>query len=195
MSSKIVTDTKSNVQKTYTDQDILKHLLLPAEKDKGFRMLLSTYKERLYWHVRKMVGVHEDADDVVQNMWVKVYKNIEKFQGKSGLYTWLYRIATNEALTLIRKRKKHAGSDEAYLEDWSDRLRADPFFDGEEAALILEKIVMGLPTKQKQVFLLKYYENMNYQEIADIVGTSVGGLKAQFHHAKKKIETALKQEY
>jgi len=81
------------------------------------------------------------------------------------------------------------------LEDWSDRLRADPYFDGEEAAVILEKIVMDLPTKQKQVFLLKYYENMNYQEISDIMGTSVGGLKAQFHHAKKKIEIALKQEY
>ena len=158
-------------------------------------MMLATYKERLYWHVRKIVGVHEDADDVVQNMWVKVYNNVDKFEGNAGLYTWLYRIATNEALTLIRKRKKHAGSDEQYLEDWSDRLKADPYFDGEDAALLLERIVMTLPEKQKQVFLLKYYQNLSYNDISEIMGTSVGGLKAQFHHAKNKIQVALEQQF
>ena len=183
------------LQPSYSDQAILEILSTPRGKDKGFRMMLTTYKERLYWHVRKIVGVHEDADDAVQNMWVKVYKNIEKFEGNSGLYTWLYRIATNEALTLIRKRKKHAGSDEAYLADWSDRLKADPHFDGEEAALILEKIVMTLPAKQKQVFLLKYYENMSYKDISEVMGTSVGGLKAQFHHAKNKIQAALEKQF
>ena len=158
-------------------------------------MLLTTYKERLYWHVRKIVGVHEDADDVVQNMWVKVYKNIDKFKGEAGLYTWLYRIATNEAFSLIRKRKRHAGGDESYLEDWSDRLKADPFFDGEAAALVLERIVMTLPEKQKQVFLYKYYESMPYEAISKIMGTSVGGLKAHFHHAKNKIQAALEKQF
>ena len=158
-------------------------------------MLLATYNERLYWHVRRIVGVHEDADDAIQNTWIKVYKNLDKFQGDSGIYTWLYRIATNEALTLIRKRKKHAGSDEAYLDDWSERLKADPYFDGEEAAIILERLVMDLPEKQKQVFILKYYENKSYDEISNLVGTSVGGLKAQFHHAKNKIQLALEKQY
>ncbi len=158
-------------------------------------MLLKTYKERLYWHVRKIVGIHEDADDVVQNMWVKVYNNIEKFNQESSLYTWLYRIATNEALTLIRKRKRQSGHNESYLEEWSLHLKADPYFNGEEAALLLEKVVMALPEKQKQVFLYKYYENMSYDEISNIMGTSVGGLKAQFHHAKNKIQLALERAY
>jgi RNA polymerase sigma-70 factor (ECF subfamily) len=179
----------------HTDQEILTALSSRRGKDKGFRMLLAAYSQRLYWHIRKIVGVHEDADDVVQNMWVKVYKNIEGFEGNSGLYTWLYRIATNEALTLIRKRKKLAGSDESYLEDWSDRLQSDPYFDGEEAALILERIVMQLPEKQKQVFLLRYYENMNYADISKVTNVSVGGLKAQFHHARNKIQKALENEY
>lgn len=183
------------MQVAYTDQEIIQAIARRRTKDKGFRMMVSAYKERLYWHVRKIVGVHEDADDVVQNMWVKVYKNIESFKGDSGLYTWLYRIATNEALTLIRKRKKHAGSDDVHLEDWSHHMKADPYFNGEEAALLLERIVMTLPEKQKQVFLYKYYENMSYDQISDIMGTSVGGLKAQFHHAKNKIQAALEAEY
>ncbi len=178
-----------------SDEEIIQALVSRRQRDSGFRMLLSKYNERLYWHVRKIVGIHEDADDVIQNMWVKVYKNVDKFKGDSGLYTWLYRIATNESLSLIRKRKKHAGSDEAYLEDWCDHMKADPYFDGEEAALTLERIVMSLPDKQKQVFLYKYYENLSYDEISKIMGTSVGGLKAQFHHAKNKIQLALEKEY
>ena len=183
------------MQQSHTDQEIIAALKKRRSKDAGFRMLVSTYKERLYWHVRKIVGVHEDADDVTQNMWVKVYNHIESFNGDSGLYTWLYRIATNEALTLLRKRKKHAGCDEVFMEDWNIQMKADPYFDGEEAALLLEEVVMELPEKQKQVFLYKYYENMSYDQISQIMGTSIGGLKAQFHHAKKKIQVALERNY
>lgn len=139
-----------------------------------------------------MLGVHEDANDVVQNTWIKVHRHIETFKGDAMLYTWLYRIATNEALTFLRKEKRRAGGDLAHADAWTDHVIADPFFDGDEAALLLDKLVMTLPEKQKQVFIYRYFENLSYQDISAIMKTSVGALKAQYHHAKNKIESALR---
>lgn len=149
----------------------------------------------MYWTIRKIVGVHEDADDVLQNTWVKVYRNITTFKGESGLYTWMYRVATNEALSLIRKRKRALDRKQNMLEDLSNRLRADPFFDGNEANILFERSIHELPEKQKQVFIMRYYDELSYAEISEITGISTGGLKAQFHHAKNKIEASLKRTY
>lgn len=179
------------LQTTYTDEQI-KLALASGEEEKAFRLLLSAYNERLYWHVRKMLGVHEDADDVVQNTWIKVHRHIATFKGDAKLYTWLYRIATNEALTFLRKQKTRAGGDDAHAQIWSEQVAADPYFDGDEAALLLDKLVMTLPEKQKQVFIYRYYENLSYDDISSIMKSSVGALKAQYHHAKNKIETALR---
>ncbi len=169
------------------DKQILE-LISDAETiDKGFNALVDKYQEPLYWHVRRMVQVHEDADDILQNTFIKVYKSIAKFRGDSKLYTWIYRIATNESITFINKRK--------HIDELNDniRLQEDPFFDGDEIHQKLSVALNKLPPKQKQVFVLRYYDEMNYKDMSDILETSVGALKASYHHAVKKIENYLKQ--
>ncbi len=172
-----------------TDEQIL--ILLQSQRDyeRGFRLLLEKYQERLYWHIRRMVFEHEDANDVVQNCLVKVYRNISKFEGKSKLFTWLYRIATNEAITFLNKRKRLAASsiDNEDL-NLSNRLQADNWFDGDAAQVVLQKAIQQLPDKQRLVFNMRYFDEMSYQDISDTLGTSVGALKASYHHAAKKIE-------
>ena len=142
-----------------------------------------------------MVVSHEDANDVLQNMLIKVWRNIDKFEGKSKLFTWLYRIATNESLTFIKKRKKHRATalqtDEM---DLSAQLKADPYFDGDAIQLKLQEAIAILPARQKAVFLLRYYDELKYDEISEILDASVGALKASYHHAVKKVEKYLKKE-
>lgn len=155
---------------------------------------MAKYQERLYWHVRRMVVEHEDANDVIQNCLVKVFRSIRRFEEKSQLYTWLYRIATNEAITFLNQRKRRT----AYALDDPEsalvnQLKADSFFNGDRAQILLQTAINSLPEKQKQVFLLRYYEEMPYQEMSDILGTSVGALKASYHHAVKKVEQFLKE--
>lgn len=177
-----------------TDEQILKLLGNNASYEQGFRALMSMYQERLYWHVRRMVEDHEDANDVIQNVFVKVFRSIQKFEGKSKLYTWLYRIATNEAITFLnKKKKKPTDSLDDELSTVSHRLTADVYFDGDEAQERLKTAVATLPEKQKAVFNLRYYEDLSYKEIAEILETTVGALKASYHHAVKKIETYLKE--
>lgn len=163
--------------------------------ERGFRLLMTQYRERLYWHIRRMVLIHEDADDVLQNTFVKVYRGIHLFEGKSKLYTWLYRIATNEAITHLQSKARHAS---ASLDDTTNllanRLRADEWFDGDAAQAKLLLAINQLPDKQKQVFNLRYYDEMPYEEMSQLLQTSVGALKASFHHAVKKIESALLRE-
>jgi RNA polymerase sigma factor (sigma-70 family) len=169
--------------------------LLSSEESyqRGFSLLVKTYQERLYWHVRGMVGVHEDADEVLQNTFIKVYKGIANFQGNSKLYTWLYRIATNEALTFLEKRKRQQT---ITLDDTENGLantiKADSYIDPENLDALLRLAIQALPDKQRQVFLLRYYEEMPYDQISEITETSVGGLKASYHHAAKKIEAFIK---
>jgi RNA polymerase sigma-70 factor (ECF subfamily) len=166
-------------------------LLLRSEetREAGFRLLMQTYQERLYLHIRRMVGEHEDTNDVLQNCLVKVYRNFGSFKGKSALYTWLYRIATNEAITFLRKRQKRATQLQAGEEGVNSPLmKADAWMDGEEVQQQLQSALEALPDRQKQVFVMRYYDELSYAEIADILKTSVGGLKASYHHAVKKIE-------
>lgn len=177
------------------DEQILSLIRVEETSEKGFRLLMNKYQERLYWHIRKMVQIHEDADDVIQNTFIKVYRNIDKFQGQSKLYTWLYRIATNESITLInKKKKKQSFSIDDELNILEQNLKADDFFDGDEAALKLNKALKSLPDKQRAVFNMRYYEAMSYNDISEVLGTSVGALKASYHHAAKKIEAFLTEQ-
>ena len=176
-----------------TEKKILLQLRNAQSFESGFRALVQTYQERLYWHIRQMVNLHDDADEVMQNTFIKVYKGIQKFRGEAKLYTWLYRIATNECISFLKKKKKYATLD---LDDgasgMANNLEADSYFDGDKATIILKQALETLPEKQKQVFVLRYFDELSYKEISDILDTSVGGLKASYHHAVKKIEDFVK---
>jgi RNA polymerase sigma-70 factor (ECF subfamily) len=164
-------------------------------KEKAFRILISEYKERLYWHIRKIVIVHNDADDVLQNTFIKVFKNIDKFNQQSQLYSWMYRIATNESITFINKRAKERSVDISdYHQQLASTLESDVFFSGDEIQLILQKAIATLPEKQRLVFNMKYFDELKYDEISVILETSVGALKASYFHAVKKIEKYIKTE-
>ena len=167
------------------------------EKDsqaRAFEVLINTYKERLYWHIRRIVLDHDDADDVLQNTFIKVFRNIDKFKGDSKLYSWMYRIATNEALSFLKAKTRKLGvSNEEMQLKMANNLKADVYFEGDEIQLKLQKAIAELPEKQKLVFNMKYFEELKYEEISEILETSVGGLKASYHLAVKKIENYLKE--
>lgn len=178
-----------------SDEEILA-LLRGGERtfERGFRALLEKYQERVYWQIRRLVTFHEDADDVLQNTLVKVYRGIGQFEGKSALFTWLYRIATNEAITFLQQKARRAS---VSMDDEDNtmvsRLQADEWFDGDYIQARLQKHIAQLPEKQRIVFNLRYFEEMPYEEMSVLLDTSVGALKASFHHAVKKIETAFAQ--
>ena len=162
-------------------------------KEKAFRVLISEYKERLYWHIRKIVISHDDADDVLQNTFIKVFKGIDNFKQDSKLYSWMYRIATNESITFINKRAKERNVDITEIkQSLATSLQSDEWFSGDEIQLILQEAVSQLPEKQQLVFNMKYFDNMKYDQISEILETSVGGLKASYFHAVKKIEQYIK---
>jgi len=177
----------------HTDEHLLALLRQSDRFEEGFRLLVRQYQEQLYWLIRKMVLHHEDANDVLQNVFIKVHRNIQKFEGKSKLYTWLYRIATNETLTFLNKQKKRKmGGIEGEALQIAHTLKADDYFDGEEAQLKLHIAIKQLPPKQQLVFSMRYFEELGYQEMSSILETSVGALKATYHHAAKKIESYLR---
>ena len=170
----------------------LNSLQEPETKEKAFKKLVQEYKERLYWHIRKIVLDHEDANDVIQNAFIKIHLNIDKFKGDSSLFTWMYRIATNESINFINSKSSKMGlQNQEWIESKAEGLMADSYFDGDEAALILQKLVAKLPEKQRIVFNMKYFDGMSYQTISEILGTSEGALKASYHHAVQKIKTKL----
>ncbi len=178
------------------DQLILEWIGNAQSLEKGFKALVEKYQQKLYWHVRRMVLSHDDADDVLQNTFIKVYRSIDQFEQKSSLYTWLYRIATNESLSFIQRNKKFQYDQ---MEDQEEHpaisnLKADPFFEGNEIQLLLQEAICCLPDKQKQVFLLRYHDEMTYKDMSEILQTSEGALKASYHHAVKKIEEFLKHK-
>ena len=176
----------------YSDEQILALLGSEPTYERGFCLLMKQYKERLYWHIRRIVLVHQDADDVLQNTFIKINKGIHRFEGNSKLYTWLYRIATNEAISHLKSSTRKATTSLDEGADWlAGKLRADPWFDGDALQQKLQEAIAQLPDKQKIVFNLRYYQEMPYEEISELLGTSVGALKASFHHAAKKIETAI----
>lgn len=166
------------------DDQLLERLRDHKTRERAFRDLVVLYQERIYWHVRKFVCEHEDANDIIQNTFMKAYKALDGFKGEAKLYTWLYRIASNESITFVNKAKRRHTGD---LEE-ARTLQSDSFFDGNEAQRMLQQAMATLPDKQRLVFNMKYYEDMSYQEISEILQTSVGALKASFHHAVKKIE-------
>ena len=173
-----------------TDEKLfLQQLTDPKTKEKAFRVLVSTYKERLYWHLRKILLSHDDTDDVLQNTFIKIYKGIPNFKGDSKLFSWMYRIATNEAITFINKRAKQLQltSDE-YQFNKLQSLQDDVLYDGDKIQMLLQKALLELPEKQRMVFNMKYFDNLKYDEISEILGTSVGALKASYFHAVKKIK-------
>lgn len=174
------------------ETSLIEDLKNPKTQQKAFRQLVSTYKERLYWHIRRMVTSHDDADDVLQNTFIKVFRSIDKFKGDSKLYSWMYRIATNESITFINQRAKKSGISSEELQDHLvNNLQADVYFEGEEIQLKLQKAIAKLPQKQQLVFNMKYFDDITYNEMSEILDTSVGALKASYHHAVKKIENFL----
>lgn len=176
-----------------SDHTILSLLQQQQTFEKGFRLLMEQYQERIYRHIRRMVTEHEDAKDVTQNCFIKVYRNIGRFEGKSKLYTWLYRIATNEALTFLNKKKRQSISSIDHEDNHlAHRLKADTYFDGDAAQIKLQQAIQILPEKQRLVFNMRYFDEMAYKDMSEVLGTSVGGLKASYHHAVKKIETFFK---
>lgn len=177
------------------EEALVEQLKQKETQTKAFEVLVNTYKERLYWHIRRIVLDHDDTDDVLQNTFIKVYRGIEGFKGDSKLYSWMYRIATNEALSFLKIKSKKLGvSNEELRDKMIHNLAADVYFEGDEIQLKLQKAITSLPEKQKLVFNMKYFEEMKYGEISEILGTSVGALKASYHLAVKKLETYLKEE-
>jgi RNA polymerase sigma-70 factor (ECF subfamily) len=172
------------------EQEFIQELLNPKTQNEAFQKLLSVYQKPLYNHIRNIVLNHDDADDVLQNTFIKVFQYLKSFKGESKLFSWMYRIATNEALTFLNQKAKVNGVSTAALQNKAiDNLQADVFFDGNEIQLKLQKAIANLPEKQQLVFKMKYFEELKYEEISEILGTSVGALKASYHHAVKKIET------
>jgi len=171
-------------------------ILLAFEKGKMeecFRLILSAYKERLYWHIRKIVLSHADADDALQTTFIQAWKNLSKFNKESKLSTWLYRIATNEALQLLRKRKPNVPIDDFVFNQMETSASTIEELDGDEIETKLNEAILQLPNKQRLVFNMKYFDDLKYTEISEILETSVGGLKASYHIAVKKIQEYLKE--
>ncbi len=171
------------------EKEFIQELLNPKTQNLAFEKLLKEFQKPLYNHIRNIVLNHDDTDDVLQNTFVKVFQNLNKFKGESKLFSWVYRIATNEALTFLNQKAKKSGiSSETMQSKAIDNLKADVYFDGNEIQIKLQKAVGLLPEKQQLVFKMKYFEELKYEEISEILGTSVGALKASYHHAVKKIE-------
>lgn len=168
-----------------TEEEIIHQLKHGGDKQRAFRALVKQYKERLYWHIRRMVISHDDADDVLQNTFIKVWSGVEGFRSEAGLYTWIYRIATNESLSFLAQRKRKGSGD--YEESLLENMQADSYFDGDAAQVLLQKAILTLPEKQRLVFNMRFYEEVKYQDMAKILNTSEGALKASYHHAVKKV--------
>ncbi|MFB1026779.1 MAG: RNA polymerase sigma factor [Flavobacteriaceae bacterium] len=171
---------------------LLTQLKLDNSKELAFKTLVKRYKERLYWHIRKIVITHDDADDVLQNTFIKIFRNIDKFKGDSKLYTWMYRIATNESISFLNsKAKRNQVSNETLNENALNSLVADVYFEGDEIQLKLQKAISQLPRIQQLVFNMRYFDNIKYKDMSEILETSEGALKASYHIAVKKIKTYL----
>ena len=171
------------------EKDFIKELLDPKTQNIAFQKLLRTYQKPLYNHIRNIVLNHDDTDDVLQNTFIKVFQHLKNFKGDSKLFSWMYRIATNEAITFINnKAKRNSTTSEAMQTKIVENLQSDVYFDGNEIQSKLQKAITQLPEKQQLVFKMKYFEEIKYENMSEILGTSVGALKASYHHAVKKIE-------
>jgi len=177
------------------DQELLLKLRNPETRNYGFNLLVRKYQHKVYWHIQKMVIDHDDADDLVQEVFIKVWKNLDKFREDAQLYTWVYRIATNECLNFLRKKKnKFFMPIHDVQNELTQKIDSSPYIDGDAIQLKLQKALLTLPDKQRLVFNMKYFDEMKYEDIAKITETTVGSLKANYHHAVKKIEALLKDD-
>jgi RNA polymerase sigma factor (sigma-70 family) len=181
--------------KQVEDAEILEKFSVERTRQEAFSLLLNKYQQKIYWHIRRMVINHDDTDDLVQDVFVKVWKNLGNFRSDSQLYTWIYRIATNESITFLNKQKRQNNTplDEVSSEV-VESLVEPSYFNGTEIQVKLQRAIQTLPEKQKLIFNMKYFDDMKYEEISEVLGTSVGALKASFHIAVKKIETFMLNE-
>ncbi len=171
------------------DQDILDLFQVASTRERAFSLLVKKYQERLYWHIRRLVVHHEDTNDVLQNMLIKVWRNLENFRQDAGLYTWLYRIATNESLTYLdQQKKKSTYSISDHESGLANSIKAEKGFDANKLEWKLQLAIQSLPEKQRAVFCLRYYDEMPYEKMSHVLETSEGSLKASYHHAAKKVE-------
>tara|TARA_R110002012_G_scaffold322033_1_gene553998 strand:+ start:9036 stop:9578 length:543 start_codon:yes stop_codon:yes gene_type:complete len=175
-----------------SEELLVQQLQAPTTQASAFQLLVNTYKERLYWHIRRIVVDHDDTDDILQNTFIKIFRNIGGFKGESKLYSWMYRIATNEALSFMKEKTRKLGNNDMEVQQkLIENLESDVYFEGDFIQLQLQKALATLPEKQKLVFNMKYFEELKYEEISEILETSVGALKASYHLAVKKIESFL----
>lgn len=178
--------------KHLSDEEILKLYAEESSRNMALHQLIEKYQQKIYWQIRKIVIDHDDADDVMQNTFIKVWKGLENFKEESQLFTWLYRIATNEALTFLRqKQKRNTVSLEPIEYQLSQTLESDEYFKGDAIQLKLQQAILSLPEKQRVVFNMRYYDEMPYEQMSEVLETSIGALKASYHHAAKKIEEFL----
>ncbi len=179
----------------FNEQGLIVKLKSIEDKEPAFQILVKTYQQRLYWHIRKIVMNHDDTDDILQNVFIKVWNNIDSFREDSSLFTWLFRIATNESLSHLQKQRRHSAVSINDISDYlSESLETDIYFDGDEIQKKLQLAILQLPNKQRIVFNMKYFDDMKYEEISEMLHTSIGALKASYHFAVKKIEEFLKED-
>lgn len=179
------------------EEQLIQLLSDPSTREQAFGTLIQKFQEQLYWQVRHMVLDHDDTDDILQNVFIKAWQGIDNFRGDSHLSTWLYRIASNECLNFLQRKKPNRISlctdDDDSANRAMDLLESDPYFDGDETEIQLQMAIQSLPPKQREVFNLKYFQEMKYEEMSEILGTSVGALKASYHHAVRKITAYFEQ--
>ncbi|MDR1161174.1 MAG: sigma-70 family RNA polymerase sigma factor [Tannerellaceae bacterium] len=179
----------------YKEDELVECLHDPASQREAFAQVVNMYSEKLYWQIRKMVLVHDDADDILQNTFLKAWTNIDYFRGDAKLSTWLYKITINECLTFLNKQRS---MNNISIDDTDvfllERLKGDDYFDGDSVQVKLQEAILTLPEKQRLVFNMKYFDEMKYEEMSEALGTSVGALKASYHHAVKKIEKYLTKD-
>ncbi len=177
-----------------SDREILDLFAKADTRNYAFNLLVRQFQQRLYWHIRRMVIDHDDADDLLQNVFIKAFHALDQFREDSKIYTWLYRIATNECITFLNNKRKRFFLPIADVErQLSENLQNDAYFSGDRIQMKLQQALLTLPEKQRLVFNLKYFENMKYEDMSEILGTSVGALKASYHHAVKKIEEFMRR--
>jgi len=186
-------ENPSNKRIEIGDSVIVEKMKSPKTKEEGLQLMMNTYQSRLYWHLRRLVVHHDDAQDLLQDTFIKAYQNFDKFKGNSKIYTWLYRIATNEALQFLNKAKKMQKSDEGTEYYLQNAVASNAKFGAEKIEILLQEAIQSLPEKQKMVFTIRYYEEMPYEEIAEILQMSIGTLKTNYHYAKEKITEYIRE--